>query len=579
MKERTEKLVLRFVESLGESSEMPYKAGKKYGSHFQAFPEFENIKLLFFEMHGNVWLRYARESECIRSTSVFFRNLQYKTQVMINNASDIQRTRMVHSLEVAGVAKTCACQLGCNWELAEAIALGHDVGHVPFGHQGEEQLNTCLHKAWAGRFSHALQSVKALNYLEKHTALSDRFGIDGMCLSKPTLLGILKHDTDSLLNNLQSAGFRLQYDGWCGALLSTKEDDEKKGLDIGEVEAQIVYWADKIAYAGHDWEEMAQGRILSEMNDSLTKMIHRMNKIKHRNLTPGKIYPNNTEEKLITDIFTHIETMRTMLHPSDGDAEEIFKTTTANDQKNIEDVMEAFDPKNSPLRELIDLLKTQIDLISKGNEYSYKLQYFSLGEYTQLHDFLEVTASWISITGIYPKQYKIDDVLFILWHYLESISGRSIARALESHLIEESHKKLVTMKDKSDVFNAIEIAMKAKESESSNKLYDGGSLRNLRNMMSRVGYVDKSKTDMLKQMSEIKKSFRKLLQQKMLITMPEEILAALEVTGKFITTYYIGSPRVRIMEVKAHIIIEKLFDFFNGTRKYAPDGISATPPL
>ena len=102
---------------------------------------------------------FSREFDRIIYTNVF-RRLQYKTQVMINSASDDQRTRLLHSLEVQKVAKKIAIGVGANWELAEAIAIAHDIGHTPFGHEGEHAIKTYLQQNGCGAFSHALQSVK-----------------------------------------------------------------------------------------------------------------------------------------------------------------------------------------------------------------------------------------------------------------------------------------------------------------------------------------------------------------------------------------------------------------------------------
>ena len=140
-----------------------------------------------------------------------FRHLQYKTQVMINSASDDQRTRLMHTLEVQGIAKTLAMQLKVDWELAETIAAGHDVGHAPFGHAGESALDKCLAENFVGRFSHALQSVRVLDCLENYDLIA-RYGLEGLGLSTELLRGIVTHDTDSFVDNVTSPAFRLQYD-------------------------------------------------------------------------------------------------------------------------------------------------------------------------------------------------------------------------------------------------------------------------------------------------------------------------------------------------------------------------------
>jgi len=212
--------------------------------------------MLYFELHGSMRLRYVREIERIKS-SVHLRYSQYKAQVMINKASDKQRTRLTHSLQVESIAKVLAQQLGCNWELAQAIALGHDLGHVPFGHTGETALDECLHKAFAGRFLHALQGVKVLNNLENHSTIFDHYGITGQVLSRRILEGILKHDTDCLLQDLRRAAWRLQYDGWKEALPKGFDMSKEEGTRLqGPAKQQTRYKDDEWgeAFISAEWK-------------------------------------------------------------------------------------------------------------------------------------------------------------------------------------------------------------------------------------------------------------------------------------------------------------------------------------
>ena len=94
-----------------------------------------------------------------------FRKLQFKTQVFLENKGDYYRTRLTHTLEVAQIARTVSKVLGVNSELAEAIALAHDLGHPPFGHAGEEELNKLLIND--GGFDHNIQTLKIVTKLEQ----------------------------------------------------------------------------------------------------------------------------------------------------------------------------------------------------------------------------------------------------------------------------------------------------------------------------------------------------------------------------------------------------------------------------
>src|SRR5438552_15510727 len=93
-----------------------------------------------------------------------FRRLEYKTQVFLNGTGDHLRTRLTHSIEVASISRTIARALALNEDLAEAIALAHDLGHTPFGHSGEEMLAECMRDH--GGFDHNRQSVRVVELLE-----------------------------------------------------------------------------------------------------------------------------------------------------------------------------------------------------------------------------------------------------------------------------------------------------------------------------------------------------------------------------------------------------------------------------
>src|SRR6187200_997400 len=116
-----------------------------------------------------------------------FRRLTYKTQVFVFHEGDHYRSRLTHSLEVAQIARAIARMLGLDEDLAEALALAHDLGHPPFGHAGERALATAM--AAFGGFDHNAQSLKVVTRLERKYA-----GFDGLNLTYETLEGLAKHN-------------------------------------------------------------------------------------------------------------------------------------------------------------------------------------------------------------------------------------------------------------------------------------------------------------------------------------------------------------------------------------------------
>src|SRR5574340_1806381 len=118
--------------------------------------------------------------------STAFRRLEYKTRVFVNHEGDLFRTRLTHSLEVAQIGRTIARNLQLNEVLVEAIALAHDLGHTPFGHAGQDELNACMKEH--GGFEHNVQSLRVLDLLEERYA-----EFDGLNLCFETREGILKH--------------------------------------------------------------------------------------------------------------------------------------------------------------------------------------------------------------------------------------------------------------------------------------------------------------------------------------------------------------------------------------------------
>ena len=161
-----------------------------------------------------------------------FRKLQFKTQVFLENKGDYYRTRLTHTLEVAQIARTVSKVLGVNSELAEAIALAHDLGHPPFGHTGEEELNKLLIND--GGFDHNIQTLKIVTKLEQMYASHP-----GLNLTIETLDGIIKHNGPLNIVN---------------KYITEEIKDLKKFNFKGSpsIEAQIAAISDDIAYNSHD---------------------------------------------------------------------------------------------------------------------------------------------------------------------------------------------------------------------------------------------------------------------------------------------------------------------------------------
>ncbi|WP_323001147.1 deoxyguanosinetriphosphate triphosphohydrolase [Denitromonas sp.] len=177
--------------------------------------------------------------------STAFRRLEYKTQVFVNHEGDLFRTRLTHSIEVAQITRTIARALALNEDLAEAIALAHDLGHTPFGHAGQTALNTCM-KAYGG-FEHNLQSLRTVDLLEEHYA-----SFDGLNLTYETREGILKHCARDDAARLGELGQRF-LDGTQPSL-----------------EAQLANLADEIAYNNHDIDDgLRSGLITLEQLDDV----------------------------------------------------------------------------------------------------------------------------------------------------------------------------------------------------------------------------------------------------------------------------------------------------------------------
>ncbi|QQA44560.1 deoxyguanosinetriphosphate triphosphohydrolase [Pelagovum pacificum] len=172
-----------------------------------------------------------------------FRRLKHKTQVFIEHEGDYFRTRLTHSIEVAQVARTMAKTLGLDQELAEAVALAHDLGHTPFGHTGEEALSELMEPY--GGFDHNAQTLRIVTSLERHYA-----EWDGLNLTWETLEGIAKHNGPV---HAPVPWALARYDAQHDLELSTH----------ASAEAQVAALSDDIAYNNHDLHDGLRAELFS----------------------------------------------------------------------------------------------------------------------------------------------------------------------------------------------------------------------------------------------------------------------------------------------------------------------------
>lgn len=195
-------------------------------------------------LHPEPQHRYRSEFQRDRDRVIYsraFRRLEYKTQVFVNGTADHYRTRLTHTMEMAAIGRTMARALCVNEDLTEAIALAHDIGHSPFGHCGERELNELM--SAHGGFDHNLQSLRAVEWLEQRYPF-----FSGLNLTWEVRAGLRKH-------------------------IAARPGESLDGHAIGPfqgMEAQIADVADDIAYQTHDVEDALEaGLVTREMLEEI----------------------------------------------------------------------------------------------------------------------------------------------------------------------------------------------------------------------------------------------------------------------------------------------------------------------
>ena len=216
-------LVDRAVQEAREERELAPWGMRSGRSRGRRFPEAEHP----------MRTRYQRDRDRVIHSSSF-RRLEYKTQVFVNHEGDNYRTRLTHTLEAAQIARTVARALGLNEELTEALTLGHDLGHTPFGHSGEKVMDELMRGH--GGFEHNRQTLRILEVLEERYA-----EFPGLNLTWEVREGMIKHQPES--------------DGVAPAEYAPGE--------APTLEAQLIDFVDEIAYNNHDIDDGLSSHMVS----------------------------------------------------------------------------------------------------------------------------------------------------------------------------------------------------------------------------------------------------------------------------------------------------------------------------
>ncbi len=259
-----------------------------------------------------------------------FRRLEYKTQVFVNHEGDLFRTRLTHSIEVAQIARSIARRLHLNEDLTEAISLAHDLGHTPFGHAGQDALNSCMQPY--GGFEHNLQSVRVVDVLEERYAT-----FDGLNLCFETREGILKHCS---LNNARQMG----------------ELGERFIKNLRpSLEGQIANLADEIAYNNHDVDDgLRSGIITLEQLSTVPLVAEHLQQVR-------SAYPELLERRVVHETVRRmINTLVTDLIRQSAANIAAQNLVTLDDVRNAPALIAFSDELNIKQRELKKFLYTHL---------------------------------------------------------------------------------------------------------------------------------------------------------------------------------------------------------------------------
>ena len=303
-----------------------------------------------------------------------FRKLKHKTQVFIYHEGDYFRTRLTHSLEVAQITRAISKQLRLDEDLAEAIALAHDLGHTPFGHAGETELDDAMKDV--GGFDHNEQTIRILTKLEHCYA-----EFDGLNLTWETLEGIAKHNGP--VQDIRP---------------TIAELDQQIGLNLNtyaSAEAQVAALSDDIAYLSHDFDDGIRAGLLNadEMHDlPMAGPIFKELKEKYGNLETSRLVHELTRRLISLAVIDLVKQSRANLEEANPQS--------ADDIRSMNRAVITFSPQmTADLETLRDYLFTSVWRHYKVNRMTSKAKRVM----RQLYDLF--TAE----TNILPKDWQMVD--------------------------------------------------------------------------------------------------------------------------------------------------------------------------
>lgn len=319
-----------------------------------------------------------------------FRRLEYKTQVFINHEGDLFRTRLTHSLEVAQVGRSVANALNLNTDLVEAICLAHDLGHTPFGHVGQDELNRCMLKSGGEGFEHNLQSLRIVDKLEERYA-----EFDGLNLTFETREGILKHCG---LNKAKTMG----------ALGERFLNDKRPSM-----EAQLANIADELAYNYHDIDDGLRASLLTlehlrEVKIIDTQLNYLMNK-----------YPNLSGRRLHKELVRHLINM-TIYDLIENTQKNIAKyaVKTVEDVRNAPFIVSYSDEMYEQQRELKKFLMKNMYKHHTVMQLRYKASNIIVSL------FNAYISDYMLLPGEFQKRIDKDGVYRVVGDYISGMTDR-----------------------------------------------------------------------------------------------------------------------------------------------------------